>query len=153
MPFRTATVRERTGAATVRERTLTSSLPLSMNGSQRRAGWGCPVGLCYPGSTMSKANPVSKPRKTPARAGRTEKISVSLDSSDLRALRRRAKKLCGGNLSAAIAEGARRIREEEGREALVAWLGDAGEATPEEREAIRAEWRVEAPKRRRSRAA
>ena len=64
-------------------------------------------------------------------------------------LRRRAKKLYGGNLSAAVAEAARRIREEEGREALVAWLGAAAEATPEEREATRAEWRGETPKRRR----
>jgi hypothetical protein len=77
-----------------------------------------------------------------ARSGRTEKISVSLDRSDLQALRRRAKRLYGGNVSAAIAEGARRIREEEGREKLVAWLGEAGETTAEERDAIRAEWRA-----------
>ena len=64
-------------------------------------------------------------------------------------LRRRAKKLYGGNLSAAIAEAAKRIREEEGREALVAWLGDAAKTTPAESEAIRAEWQGEAPKRRR----
>ena len=83
------------------------------------------------------------------RAGRTEKISVSLDRADLGALRRRAKKLYGGNLSAAVAEGVRRIREEEGREALVAWLGGAAEATPEERDAIRAEWPAPSPKRRR----
>ena len=89
-----------------------------------------------------------------SRPGRTEKISVSIDRSDLLALRRRAKKLYGGNLSAAIAEAARRIREEEGREALVGWLGDAAAATPEEREAIRAEWRrgsPERPRRRRGR--
>lgn len=74
------------------------------------------------------------------RPGRTEKVSVSLDRSDLLTLRRRAKKLYGGNLSAAIAEAARRLREEEGREALVAWLGEAAATTPEERDAIRAEW-------------
>jgi hypothetical protein len=56
---------------------------------------------------------------------RTEKISVSIDRSDLLVLRRRAKELYGGNLSAALAEAVARIREEEGREALVAWLGDA----------------------------
>jgi hypothetical protein len=78
---------------------------------------------------------------------------VSLDRSDVLTLRRRAAKLYGGNLSAAVAEGARRIREEEGREALVDWLGKAAEATPEERESILAEWRGEAPKRRRPRAA
>jgi hypothetical protein len=76
-----------------------------------------------------------------ARSGRTEKISVSLDRGDLQALRRRAKRLYGGNVSAAIAEGVRRIREEEGREKLVQWLGDVGEATAEERQAILDEWR------------
>jgi hypothetical protein len=75
-----------------------------------------------------------------ARAGRTEKISVSLERSDVLALRRRAKKLYGGNLSAAVAEGARRILEEEGREALVTWLGGAADATAEERAAVVAEW-------------
>jgi len=98
---------------------------------------------------MPNVNEATRRRERRARPGRTEKVSVSLDRSDLVVLRRRAKKLYGGNLSAAIAEAARRIREEEGREALVAWLGDAAETTPEEREAIRAEWRGEAPKRRR----
>ena len=85
--------------------------------------------------------------ETGARTGRTAKVSVSLEQADLRALRRRAKKLYGGNLSAAIAEAARRIREEEAREAVVAWLRNAGEATAGERDAIRAEWRSEGRKR------
>ncbi|HVU03866.1 MAG TPA: hypothetical protein VHE30_19035 [Polyangiaceae bacterium] len=75
-----------------------------------------------------------------SRAGRTDKISVSLDRKDVAAIRARARRLYGGNLSAVIAEGIRRVREEEGREALVAWLGEAGRATPAERDAIRAEW-------------
>ena len=74
------------------------------------------------------------------RPGNTEKISISLDRADASALRMRARKLYGGNLSAAVAEGVRHIREEEGREALVAWLGSVAEAAPEEREAILAEW-------------
>ena len=78
-------------------------------------------------------------RRVP-RAGRTDKISVSIDRGDLTALRRRARRLYGGNISAVVAEGLRRVREEEGREALVAWLGKAGQATPEERDAVRAEW-------------
>jgi hypothetical protein len=102
---------------------------------------------------MSKVSRSAKPHEPQSRPGRTEKISVSLDRSDVHALRRRAKKLYKGNLSAAVAEGARRIREEEGREALVAWLGQAAEITPEEREAVRAEWRAEPPKRRRTRVA
>ncbi len=78
---------------------------------------------------------------------------MSLDRGDLLALRRRAAKLYGGNLSAAIAEAARRIREEEGREALLAWLGDAAASTAAEQEAIRAEWRSPRPGGRRGRAA
>jgi hypothetical protein len=69
-------------------------------------------------------------------------------------VRKRARRLYGGNLSAVIAEGVRRVREEEGREALVAWLGAAGNTTPAEREALRAEWRAaSAPVRRRRRRA
>jgi hypothetical protein len=83
---------------------------------------------------------MSSVAKKAGRAGQTDKISVSLDRTDLAALRRRARLLYGGNLSAAVAEGVRRVREEEGREALVAWLGKAGDATPAERDALRAEW-------------
>jgi hypothetical protein len=92
-------------------------------------------------------------RKRATRAGDTEKLSVSLDRADVIFLRRRAARLHGGNLSAALAEGVRRIHEEEGREALSAWLGEAGRATPSERHAIRAEWTQEtstpAPRRKR----
>ena len=76
------------------------------------------------------------------------KISISLDPADLAAVRRRARRLHGGSVSAALAEGVQRLREEEGREALVTWLGDAGRATPEERESIRATWRGDAPSKR-----
>ena len=76
-------------------------------------------------------------RKTAARSGQTDKVSVSIDRADLTVLRRRARRLYGGNLSAVIAEGVRRVREEEGREALVAWLGEAGSAVSQERDALR----------------
>jgi hypothetical protein len=84
-----------------------------------------------------------------SRAGRTEKVSVSVDRADLSIIRRRARRLYGGNLSAVIAEGVRRIKEEEGREALVSWLGDAAIASDDERAAIRNEWSVQGPARRR----
>ena len=83
---------------------------------------------------------MSLPAKKMERAGKTEKISVSLGRDELVALRRRARKLYGGNLSAVVAEGVRRIQEEEGREALVDWLGKAGEASAAERNRLRAEW-------------
>ena len=82
-------------------------------------------------------------RKRTHRAGSTEKVSISLNRSDLTTLRKRAQRLYGGNLSAVITEGVRRIREEEGREGVVAWLGDAAAATPKERERIRNEWQAD----------
>jgi hypothetical protein len=75
------------------------------------------------------------------RAGRTEKISISVDHDDLAILRKRAKRLHGGNLSAVIADAARLIEEEEGRQALLDWLGDAARLTDEDRARIDAEWR------------
>jgi len=87
------------------------------------------------------------------RSGRTDKVSISLDRSDLALLRKRARRLYGGNLSAVVAEGVGRIREDEGREALVAWLGDLGRTAPEQRESIRAEWRGDSTRRRRRRTA
>jgi hypothetical protein len=103
--------------------------------------------LCYHGHTMVQAK-----GRTP-RAGRTHKVSISLNRADLATLRQRARRLYGGNLSAAIAEAAHRFREEEGREALVAWLGDTARLTPDQREAIRAEWRDGSPRARRRRVA
>lgn len=87
-------------------------------------------------------------RRPRRRAGRTDKISVSLDRSDLAIVKKRARRLHDGNISAVIAEGVRLVREEEGREALVEWLGDAAAATPAQRESIRAEWRDAAVRRR-----
>ncbi len=104
--------------------------------------------MCYLGSMGKQGG-----RGGSGRPGRTQKVSVSLDRADLRALRRRAERLYGGNLSAAIGEGARRIREEEGREALLGWLGDVARATPEQLDAVRAEWQGAAPRARRRRAA
>jgi hypothetical protein len=81
------------------------------------------------------------------RSGSTEKISVSVERTDLAVLRRRARRLYGGNLSAVVAEAARRIREEEGRAALVDWLGPAGEASVEERDTVRSQWkRADSPR-------
>lgn len=87
-------------------------------------------------------------RRRAVRAGTTEKVSISIERSELSVMRRRARRLYGGNLSAVVAEGLRRVREEEGREALMAWLGDAAEATPDQLQAIRDEWRGAAARHR-----
>jgi len=57
------------------------------------------------------------------RAGATQKVSVSLSHSDLSALKRRAKRLHGGNLSAVISELAADARLLEGMQDLVDHLG------------------------------
>jgi hypothetical protein len=92
-------------------------------------------------------------KKASSRVQRTEKLSISLDRADLAVLRRHARIRHGGNLSAVIAEVARRLVEEEGRLALVAWLGDADRPTPAEREAILAEWTAPITRKRRRSAA
>lgn len=104
--------------------------------------------LCYHGGTMSTMARTAT--RGSRRSGRTGKISVSLDRADLALLRKRARRLYDGNLSAAIADGVQRVKEEEGREALVAWLGEAARLTSEQRDSIRAEWHgTPAPRRRR----
>jgi len=76
------------------------------------------------------------------RRGRTKKLSISLDERDEHYVRARAKRVHGGNVSAVVAEGIKRIREEEGRRALGAWLDQhVRPPTEEEMNAIRAEWR------------
>ena len=57
------------------------------------------------------------------RAGRTVKVSVSLDVDDVAVLKRRARESYGGNLSAAFSEAARWIRQREARRRLVDMLG------------------------------
>jgi hypothetical protein len=88
------------------------------------------------------------------RAGRTVKLSISIDEADLAILRKRAKRVSGGNISAAITEMIRIAREWEGREVLAAWLG-AGrdEPTAEAMESVRAQWRGALRTKRRTKAA
>ena len=57
------------------------------------------------------------------RAGVTDKISISLDRDDLKALKKRAKRLFGGNVSALIAELAADAKLLEGMNDLVQSLG------------------------------
>jgi hypothetical protein len=76
------------------------------------------------------------------RAGRTVKLSISIDKSDFELLSKRAKKLSGGNVSAAITQMIHTAIELEGRDALATWLGEGHkEPSPEAMDAIRAEWR------------
>ena len=57
------------------------------------------------------------------RAGKTVKVSISIDSGDLAILRRRARESYRGNLSAAFSEAARLIRQRAARTRLIDMLG------------------------------
>jgi hypothetical protein len=73
------------------------------------------------------------------REGITEKISISLSRSDLASLRKRAKRLYAGNVSAVISELAADAALLEGMHELVNWLGGPS-LTDNERKAIDREW-------------
>jgi hypothetical protein len=76
------------------------------------------------------------------RSGRTVKLSISIDRDDLEHLRKRAKRLSGGNVSAAITDMIRIAGQWEGRQALAKWLGEGREEpSAAAMNAIRAEWR------------
>jgi hypothetical protein len=86
------------------------------------------------------------------RPGGTVKLSISLDAADIAALRRIARRRYNGNLSGLLADGVRLLREEEGRQALLSWIGKENMPTPEQAEAIRREWGFDKqPARRRPR--
>jgi hypothetical protein len=72
------------------------------------------------------------------RAGRTVKVSISLEKADLAALKRRARESYGGNLSAAFGEAARWLKQREARQRLIGRLGGPT-LTPEAAAAIDAE--------------
>ncbi len=73
------------------------------------------------------------------RTGATEKISISVRSSDLAALRRRADRLYDGNVSAVIAELAADAALFENMEKLLESLGGAT-LTDEERAELDRDW-------------
>jgi hypothetical protein len=72
------------------------------------------------------------------RAGKTVKISVSLDKDDVKALRRHAKEAYGGNLSAAVSEVVRGLRQRQAMAELLEMLGGVN-LTDRKRAAIDAE--------------
>jgi hypothetical protein len=70
----------------------------------------------------------------------TQKISISVNTADLKWLRQRAKRQ-RGNLSAVYAEATRLLRQREAQEKLLEHFGKDSEVSPEEAEEIRREWR------------
>ena len=84
------------------------------------------------------------------RAGATEKISISVRPTDLASLRKRAKRLYDGNLSAVIAELAADAALLEGMHELVDRLGGPS-LTDAERAKLDEEWASPPPAGERSR--
>lgn len=78
------------------------------------------------------------------RKGQTDKVSVTVSAEDLKLLRARAKRLYRGNLSAAVADGVSRLREEEATHRLLERL-DAPALTDARYEELLGEWRGEPP--------
>ena len=78
------------------------------------------------------------------RKEQTGKVSVTVTAEDLRLLRARAQRLHQGNLSAAVADGVSRLREEEATNLLLERL-HAPPLSDARYEEIVAEWRTEAP--------
>jgi hypothetical protein len=86
------------------------------------------------------------------RSGSTVNLSISLGPESLALLRRRAKRVHGGNLSAAIAEAAELLRTEEARSILAAEFDRTfGPLSDETSARIAAEQRGEIPPIRRKR--
>lgn len=78
------------------------------------------------------------------RSALTEKVSVSLKKEDLKVLRKRAKRLYGGNLSALLSDFAKLAKYEEGADRLIDWLTENYTPGPEALMAVEAEWRAPA---------
>jgi len=70
------------------------------------------------------------------RAGITKKVSLSVNREDLAVLKKRAKRLHGGNVSAVFAELIAEIKRRESWDRAVAWYGEPLELSDEERASI-----------------
>ena len=86
------------------------------------------------------------------RPGTTEKVSVSLQSDLLKTLRRRAKRLYAGNLSAVLTEVAEAAARLEAQDDLIKHFG-WGPLSDAERAAVEAEWYGTLPKKKKKAAA
>ena len=78
------------------------------------------------------------------RAGTTEKVSVSLQRDLLKTLKRRAKRLYAGNLSAVLTEVAEAAARLEAQDDLISHFG-WGPLSDAERAEIDAEWYAPSP--------
>jgi hypothetical protein len=80
------------------------------------------------------------------RPGGTAHLSISLPMEEAKLLRRRAKRVYGGNVSRVISDAIRYIAYEEGRDALIASFGGKGKPTAAEARRFDAEWGLSSQK-------
>ena len=80
------------------------------------------------------------------RPGGTTHLSISLPTEEARILKRRAKRVHGGNVSRVVRDAIRYIAYEEGRDALIASFGGAGTVTPAQASQLDAAWGIVAKK-------
>jgi hypothetical protein len=80
------------------------------------------------------------------RPGGTTHLSISLPTEEAKVLKRRAKRVYGGNVSRVISDAIRYVAYEEGRDALIASFGAKGRLTHDEARRLDAEWGLSAKK-------
>jgi hypothetical protein len=80
------------------------------------------------------------------RPGGTTHLSISLPTEEAKILKRRAKRIYGGNVSRVVSDAIRYVAYEEGRDALIASFGSTGKPTPAEAHRLDAAWGLAAKK-------
>lgn len=80
------------------------------------------------------------------RPGGTAHLSISLPIEEAKLLKRRAKRVYGGNVSRVISDAIRYIAYEEGRDALIASFGAKAKLTDAEKRRFDLEWALSATK-------
>jgi hypothetical protein len=80
------------------------------------------------------------------RPGGTAHLSISLPKEEAKILKRRAKRIYGGNVSRVISDAIRYVAYEEGRDALIASFGRTGKPTPAEAQRLDVEFGLSAKK-------
>ena len=74
------------------------------------------------------------------RSGGTTHLSISLPTSEANLLKRRAKRVHGGNVSRVVSDAVRYIAYEEARDALIDAFGEKGKPTREEARQLDTDW-------------
>ena len=80
------------------------------------------------------------------RPGGTTHLSISLPTEEAKILKRRAKRIYGGNVSRVVSDAIRYIAYEEARDALIASFGPKGKPTADEARELDAAWGLSAKK-------